>query len=393
MNPLPPASPPLPPGQPPPPRPPLPPQKNILFIMVDDLRPQLGCYGATETITPNIDALAADSVLFENAYCQVPTCGASRASLLTGMYATPTRFIQFDTYAEREAPGIPDLPGTLKNAGYTTISNGKIYHQRSDHASSWHEICGHGFPKIFPSPDHNFDGVCEYRFHMCCMEDSTDPVPPAGWVDGELTPTGDYYRPSPSPPGWQRGWGRRTEEAANGTDTEAWATCPAACTSGESDCACAADAAQYETSAASSDPLEAARRAEELAGPVEEDDKEPAYSFEVDPLAGRRTEQQETDYYFELNPEERPPRPWGVRAADPRAGWGTGVPAWIWTEEIDDGMVTPSGGLYPDGKMTAKVINDMHKCKAAGTPCFLTAGCAHPPPPPLLPPARFRRHV
>jgi len=363
--------------------------------MIDDLRPQLGSYGATETITPNIDALAADSVLFENAYCQVPTCGASRASLLTGMYATPTRFIQFDTYAEREAPGIPDLPGTLKAAGYTTISNGKIYHQRSDHADSWHEICGHGYPKIFPSPDHNFDGVCEYRFHMCCMEDTTEPVPPAGWIDGKLTPTGEYYRPSPSPPGWQRIQGLHTEEAANATDTEAWAACPAACTSGESDCACTGGVSQYESSSGSFDPLAPARRTEELAGPAHGDEEEPAYSFEVDPLAGHRVEEQEADYILELDPEDRPPAPpiGGVRSVGLGTGGGTGVPAWKWTEEIDDGIVMPSGGLYPDGKMTAKVINDMHKCKAAGTPCFLTAGCAPLPLRRRRPPARFYRLV
>lgn len=58
---------------------------NILFIPVDDLRPQLGCYGQKQMATPHIDQLASEGVLFTNAYCQVPVCGASRASLLTGM--------------------------------------------------------------------------------------------------------------------------------------------------------------------------------------------------------------------------------------------------------------------------------------------------------------------
>ena len=58
---------------------------NFLFIAVDDLRPQLGCYGHKQTLSPNIDRLASEGVLFNRAYCQVPVCGASRASLLTGI--------------------------------------------------------------------------------------------------------------------------------------------------------------------------------------------------------------------------------------------------------------------------------------------------------------------
>ena len=57
-------------------------KKDILFIAVDDLRPELGCYGAETAITPNIDALAATSMVFERAYCQIAVCSPSRASLL-----------------------------------------------------------------------------------------------------------------------------------------------------------------------------------------------------------------------------------------------------------------------------------------------------------------------
>ena len=54
---------------------------NILFISVDDLRPELGCYGSTAIQSPNIDRLAESGIVFEEAYCQVPVCGATRASL------------------------------------------------------------------------------------------------------------------------------------------------------------------------------------------------------------------------------------------------------------------------------------------------------------------------
>ena len=74
------------------------------------------------------------------------------------MYATPTRFAQFDTWAELEAPGIPDLPKVLKQRGYTTLSSGKIYHKRLDNEHSWDEICGFGAD--IPN--------CDYSKGMCC---------------------------------------------------------------------------------------------------------------------------------------------------------------------------------------------------------------------------------
>jgi Sulfatase len=58
---------------------------NILFIAVDDLRPELGCYGLSDIRSPNVDRLAANGVLFNRAYCQYPVCNASRVSLLNFM--------------------------------------------------------------------------------------------------------------------------------------------------------------------------------------------------------------------------------------------------------------------------------------------------------------------
>ena len=58
---------------------------NILFIPVDDLRPELGCYGNKKIKTPNIDRLAKSGLVFSRAYCQQAVCNPSRASLLTGL--------------------------------------------------------------------------------------------------------------------------------------------------------------------------------------------------------------------------------------------------------------------------------------------------------------------
>lgn len=114
---------------------------NVLFIVVDDLRPELGCYGSDAVITPHIDALANHSVVFQNAYCNVPVSGASRASLLTGVYPdfSKRRFVDAETYAQKDLPGVVTLPQAFKNSGYYTVSLGKVFHHYNDRTDSWSE--------------------------------------------------------------------------------------------------------------------------------------------------------------------------------------------------------------------------------------------------------------
>ncbi|QGJ68986.1 Iduronate sulfatase [Planctomycetales bacterium 10988] len=113
---------------------------NVLMIYVDDLRPMTRDYGHPQMQTPNFDRLAKSGLRFENVYCQVPTCGASRASLMTSIYPTRLRFPDFLTWAERDAPGRATLPQRFKDSGYTTISNGKIFHHQTDtQKRSWSE--------------------------------------------------------------------------------------------------------------------------------------------------------------------------------------------------------------------------------------------------------------
>ncbi|MBD3393701.1 MAG: sulfatase-like hydrolase/transferase [Chitinivibrionales bacterium] len=112
---------------------------NVLFIAVDDLRPQLGCYGHTQMHSPNIDSLAEGGVVFKRAYCQVPVCGSSRASLLTGLRPTWTRFYDWDCRVDNDEPDTVTLPQYFKNNGYYTVSRGKIFHFTNDSAKSWSE--------------------------------------------------------------------------------------------------------------------------------------------------------------------------------------------------------------------------------------------------------------
>jgi len=113
---------------------------NVLFIAVDDLRPELGCYGHKWIKSPNIDKLAGRGTVFNRAYCQVAVCGASRASLLTGLRPTPKRFLNYYTRAQKDAPGAMTLPEEFRKNGYHCISNGKIFHHRDDTEDrSWSE--------------------------------------------------------------------------------------------------------------------------------------------------------------------------------------------------------------------------------------------------------------
>jgi len=112
---------------------------NVLFIAVDDLRPELAAYGREKMVTPNLDRLARQGVRFERAYCNIATCGASRASLMTSLRPTPDRFRNYLARADEDAANVRTLPAIFKQSGYTTISNGKIYHHQDDDAAAWSE--------------------------------------------------------------------------------------------------------------------------------------------------------------------------------------------------------------------------------------------------------------
>jgi iduronate 2-sulfatase len=113
---------------------------NVLFITIDDLRPELGCFGSKRVISPNIDALAAEAAIFKNAYCNAAVCGPSRASLLTGLRPIPNkRFKNWNCRIDEETKGIVSLPQHFKNAGYHTVCNGKVMHVQDDSPDAWTE--------------------------------------------------------------------------------------------------------------------------------------------------------------------------------------------------------------------------------------------------------------
>jgi len=106
---------------------------NVLFIAVDDLRPELGCYGNTVVSSPNIDNLAAQGVVFTHHFVQVPTCGASRFSLLTGMRPRKrthlSNNVMFNELAGKKEVKLPEtFIHHLRRNGYYTVGIGKISH-------------------------------------------------------------------------------------------------------------------------------------------------------------------------------------------------------------------------------------------------------------------------
>lgn len=106
-------------------------QRNVLLICVDDLRPELGCYGKSYIHSPNIDELAARAVRFDRHYVQAPTCGASRYTLLTGRYGSESNGALFNRAGQiRKNPESvpPSMPAWFRQHGYTTVSIGKVSH-------------------------------------------------------------------------------------------------------------------------------------------------------------------------------------------------------------------------------------------------------------------------
>lgn len=118
---------------------------NVLFIAIDDLRPELGCYGSKYAITPNIDQLAANGRLFERAYCQQAICHPSRTSLLTST-RPDTNGITHNFVSFRELnPDLLTLPRHFRDHGYQTYAYGKIFHRGGDDL----EQSFSGRPKLF----------------------------------------------------------------------------------------------------------------------------------------------------------------------------------------------------------------------------------------------------
>ena len=119
------------------------PRPNVLMIMVDDLRPDIGCYGNIDVKTPNIDRLAAKAVVFKRQFVTVPTCGASRASFITGMLPRNTNDLSNEAFGFKQAARTSNDPESfvhhLRNHGYYTVGIGKVSHSPDGYVYNYNQ--------------------------------------------------------------------------------------------------------------------------------------------------------------------------------------------------------------------------------------------------------------
>jgi len=101
---------------------------NVLFIIADDLNCALGAYGDPIAITPNIDKLAKEGLLFSNTHVQYPLCGPSRVSLMTGLYPDQTKSKKLRLYVRQTIPNVITLGQKFRMENYHSVRVGKIYH-------------------------------------------------------------------------------------------------------------------------------------------------------------------------------------------------------------------------------------------------------------------------
>ncbi len=127
-------------------------KKNVLIFLVDDLRDELNCYGSRHVKSPNIDALAADGVRFNNAYAQQGICAPSRMSILTGLRPESIGIYDIFTPLRKVHKEVVTMPQLFRENGYKTVGIGKVFHHGRDDRSQWTTYIGKE-PNTYTNPE------------------------------------------------------------------------------------------------------------------------------------------------------------------------------------------------------------------------------------------------
>lgn len=157
--------------------------KNVLFIAIDDLRPNLACYGDPIAITPNFDRLATKGTLFKRAYCQLAVCAPSRLSTLTGRRPDTIQVWDLKTHFRETIPDLVTLPQHFKLNGYHSRSIGKIFH-------------GSGPPKEDPpswSEEPLYDGGRKHEWRYASAENRAVVTLKRASTEAEDVPDNTFY--------------------------------------------------------------------------------------------------------------------------------------------------------------------------------------------------------
>ncbi len=148
---------------------------NVLMIAVDDLRPQLGCYGDRFVQSPHIDRLAARGLVFDRAYCQVALCSPSRIALLSGLRPDTTGIFEIGPTLRSRAPDVVTLPQLFRLNGYFARSLGKVYHVGIDDPDSWSVPSWHS-----KKPRYGPEGQAKVRNAYAAMKAAGKTEPESG---------------------------------------------------------------------------------------------------------------------------------------------------------------------------------------------------------------------
>ncbi len=148
---------------------------NVLFIAVDDMRCELGCYGAAHVKSPNMDQLASSGVLFTRAYCQQAVCNPSRVSLLSGLRPDTTKVWDLVTEMRSVMPDVVTLPQHFRQHGYRAVAYGKIFHNPFPDAASWDEPT-HNAQDVIGFSEENRGRLAEFRTQMKAAGKSDDAI-------------------------------------------------------------------------------------------------------------------------------------------------------------------------------------------------------------------------